>query len=72
METMAAKVPLGNLPPNVLSRSKNEYPPQVAEEMSREHKNQQKRLAKLSSTGKFLIVPKQRPLHSIGRSRRAD
>jgi len=41
----------------VLSRSKDEYPPQVAEEMSREHKNQQERLAKLSSTGNLFIVP---------------
>ena len=56
-ETTAAKVPLGNLPLIVLSRSKDEYPPHVAEEMSREHKNQQERLAKLSSTGKLLIVP---------------
>jgi len=61
-ETTASKLPLGNLPLIVLSRSKDEYPPEVAEEMSREHKNQQERLAKLSSTGKLIVVPSQKYL----------
>jgi pimeloyl-ACP methyl ester carboxylesterase len=52
-EAAAATFPLGKLPLIVLSRSRDEYPPQVAEEMSKEHKT----LAKLSSGGKLIIVP---------------
>lgn len=56
-ETAAATFPLEKLPLIVLSRSKDDYPPQVAEEMSKEHKNQQESLAKLSSGGNLIIVP---------------
>jgi pimeloyl-ACP methyl ester carboxylesterase len=39
VETRAATFPLGNLPLIVLSRSKDDYPPGAAEEMSKAHKD---------------------------------
>jgi pimeloyl-ACP methyl ester carboxylesterase len=49
--------PLGELPVIVLSRSKNEYPKRVAEQMTKEHEAQQADLAALSSNSKQIIVP---------------
>jgi pimeloyl-ACP methyl ester carboxylesterase len=57
VETRAATFPLGNLPLIVLSRSKDDYPPSVAEEMSKEHKDEQESLSELSKRGKLIVVP---------------
>jgi pimeloyl-ACP methyl ester carboxylesterase len=57
VETRAAMFPLGNLPLIVLSRSKDDYPPSVAEEMSKEHKDEQESLSELSRRGKLIVVP---------------
>ena len=49
--------PLGNLPIIVLSRSRNEYPAAVAEQMTREHEVQQADLAALSENSTQIVVP---------------
>jgi pimeloyl-ACP methyl ester carboxylesterase len=41
----------------VLSRSRNEYPARVAEQMTKEHEAQQADLAALSSNSKRIVVP---------------
>ena len=51
------KHPLGKLPLIVLSRTRDEYPKKMAAVLSAEHKDQQARLALLSSKGKQIIVP---------------
>lgn len=56
-EDQAKQYPLGSVPLIVLTRTKDDYPPQIAEMLSREHKEQQQRLARLSSRGKQIIVP---------------
>jgi pimeloyl-ACP methyl ester carboxylesterase len=56
-ETAKTKYPLGNLPLVVLTRSKDEYPPDQAAVLSKEHKEQQESLTKLSSAGKQIVVP---------------
>ena len=56
-ETAKAKFPLGNLPLIVLTRSRDEYPPDQAAALSQEHKEQQESLARLSSAGKQIVVP---------------
>ena len=56
-ETAAAKYPLGNLPLIVLTRGRDEYPPDVAAVLSREHKEQQASLARLSNSGEQIVVP---------------
>jgi pimeloyl-ACP methyl ester carboxylesterase len=56
-ETRAATFPLGNLPLIVLSRSKDDYPPKAAEEMSKEHRDEQESLSELSRRGKLIVVP---------------
>ena len=52
-----AEHPLGSLPVIVLSRSRNEYPKRVAEQMTREHEAQQADLASLSENSKQIVVP---------------
>jgi len=49
--------PLGGLPLIVLSRSRDDYPPDVAVVLSKEHQQQQLSLARLSRAGKLVIVP---------------
>ena len=49
--------PLGTLPVIVLSRSRNEYPKRVAEQMIKEHEAQQADLAALSSNSIQIVVP---------------
>jgi pimeloyl-ACP methyl ester carboxylesterase len=56
-ETARIKYPLGGLPLIVLTRSLDEYPPDVAPVLSKEHQEQQVRLAQLSSVGKQIVVP---------------
>jgi pimeloyl-ACP methyl ester carboxylesterase len=56
-ETRAATFPLRNLPLIVLSRSKDDYPPGAAEEMSKEHRDEQESLSELSRRGKLIVVP---------------
>lgn len=56
-ETARIKYPLGGLPLIVLTRSLDEYPPDVAPVLSKEHQQQQVSLAKLSSVGKQIVVP---------------
>jgi pimeloyl-ACP methyl ester carboxylesterase len=57
VETATRQFPLGNLPVIVLSRSRDEYPPDVSAVLSQDHKDQQASLAKLSSKGREVIVP---------------
>ena len=49
--------PLGTLPVIVLTRSRNEYPKAVAEQMTKEHDAQQADLAELSENSKHIVVP---------------
>jgi len=49
--------PLGQIPLIVLTRSRDDYPAAVAEVLSKEHKEQQASLARLSSAGKQIVVP---------------
>jgi len=56
-ETVSIKYPLGGLPLIVLTRSRDEYPPDLAAVLSKEHREQQASLAKLSSIGKQTVVP---------------
>jgi pimeloyl-ACP methyl ester carboxylesterase len=49
--------PLGSLPVIVLSRSRNEYPKNVAEQMTKEHEAQQADLTALSANSKQVVVP---------------
>jgi pimeloyl-ACP methyl ester carboxylesterase len=56
-ETATKQFPLGSLPLIVLSRSRDEYPPDVSAVLSKDHKEQQASLAKLSSQGREVIVP---------------
>lgn len=53
----SAEHPLGRLPVIVLSRSRNEYPAKVAEQMTKEHEAQQSDLAALSENSRQIIVP---------------
>jgi len=53
----ATEHPLGKLPVIVLSRSRNEYPPRIAEQMTMEHEAQQADLAALSENSKQIVVP---------------
>lgn len=55
--TSAARYPLGDMPVIVLERTRDEYPPEYAAELAREHKEQQQRLAALSSAGELVVVP---------------
>ena len=48
---------LGDIPLIVLSRSRDEYPPRVAEQLSAEHRAQQVDLATLSRHSRQIIVP---------------
>jgi pimeloyl-ACP methyl ester carboxylesterase len=56
-ETATKHFPLGSLPLIVLSRSRDEYPPDVSAVLSKDHKEQQASLANLSSEGREVIVP---------------
>lgn len=56
-ENQARKNPLGNLPLIVLTRDKYDYPGPDAPVLVQEHKDQQARMASLSSRGKQIIVP---------------
>jgi len=49
--------PLKAVPLIVLTRSRDDYPPEVATVLSKEHKEQQASLARLSSAGKQIVVP---------------
>ena len=49
--------PLGDLPVVVLARTRNEYPPEQAAMLIREHEEQQKRLATLSRHAVLVSVP---------------
>jgi len=55
-ETSGVSHPLGDLPLVVLERTRDEYPPDVAAELSREHREQQQWLAALSSRGELISV----------------
>jgi pimeloyl-ACP methyl ester carboxylesterase len=55
-ETNGTVHPMGDLPLIVLQRTRDNYPPEYAAELSREHKEQQQRLAVLSSKGELIIV----------------
>jgi hypothetical protein len=56
-ENQARKNPLGNVPLIVLTRDKYDYPGPDAAVLVQEHKNQQARMAGLSSRGRQIIVP---------------
>lgn len=56
-ETATKHFPFGSLPLIVLSRSRDEYPPDVSAVLSKDHKEQQASLANLSSEGREVIVP---------------
>jgi pimeloyl-ACP methyl ester carboxylesterase len=56
-ETNTVAHPLGDLPLIVLQRARDEYPPEYAAELSKEHREQQQRFAALSSRGELIIVP---------------
>jgi len=56
-ETRTTKHALGSIPLTVLARTKYEYPPDVADMLTREHKEQQAKLSQLSTKGSEVIVP---------------
>jgi pimeloyl-ACP methyl ester carboxylesterase len=56
-ETHKQPYPLGDLPLTVLSRSRDEYPPEHASLLSAEHRKQQESLAQLSRRGTQIVVP---------------
>ncbi|GJG85967.1 hypothetical protein tb265_11480 [Gemmatimonadetes bacterium T265] len=56
-QTRATPHPLRDMPLVVLERSRDEYPPDVAAVLSREHREQQRRLAALSTSGALVRVP---------------
>jgi pimeloyl-ACP methyl ester carboxylesterase len=49
--------PLGTLPLIVLTRSRSDYPKQLAQQLIAEHEAQQKDLASLSENGRQIVVP---------------
>lgn len=56
-EVEASPHPLGDLPLVVLARTRNEYPPEQAAVLTREHEEQQRALAALSTRGVLTAVP---------------
>lgn len=56
-QTKKQPYPLGDLPLIVLSRSRDEYPPEHASLLSAEHRKQQESLAQLSRRGTQIVVP---------------
>jgi pimeloyl-ACP methyl ester carboxylesterase len=56
-EAEATSHPLGDLPVIVLTRTRDEYPPDQVAVLSREHREQQQRLASLSSRDTLIVVP---------------
>jgi pimeloyl-ACP methyl ester carboxylesterase len=56
-QTNAAHHPLRDLPLIVLQRTIDEYPPDQAAMLSKEHREQQQHLAALSSKGQLISVP---------------
>lgn len=56
-ESQSRKNPLGNLPLIVLTRGKYDYPGPDASVLVQEHKDQQARMARLSTRGKQVTVP---------------